>query len=54
MLLNLPAKSVKSLNLEKHPSEEPNSANYRMPYANLMSSKEHEKNFRIYHSSVES
>ena len=48
MQLNLPAKSVKSLNLEKtvHPSEEPNSANYRMPEANF-SSKEYENNFRI-------
>ena len=31
MQLHLLAKSVKSLNLEKHPSEEPSSANYRMP-----------------------
>ena len=31
MQLHLPAKSVKSLNLEKNPSEEPNSDNYRMP-----------------------
>ena len=46
MQLNLPAKSVKSLDLEKHPSEESNSAYYRMPLANL-SLKEHEKNFRI-------
>ena len=31
MQLHLPSKSVKSLNLEKNPPEEPNSANYRMP-----------------------
>ena len=30
MQLHLPAKIVKSLNLENNPSEEPNSANYRM------------------------
>ena len=30
MRLHLPAKIVKSLNLEKNSSEEPNSANYRM------------------------
>ena len=46
MQLHLPAKSVKSVSLEKHPSEKPNSANYRMPEANL-SLKEHEKSFRI-------
>ena len=31
MQLYLPAKSVKPLNLEEHPSEEPTGANYRMP-----------------------
>ena len=32
MQLHLPDKSVKSSNLEeKNPSEEPNSANYKMP-----------------------
>ena len=30
MQLHLPAKSVESLNLEKSPSEEPNSANCRL------------------------
>ena len=30
MQLHLPAKSVKSLNLEKNLLEKPNSANYRM------------------------
>ena len=30
MQLHLPARSVKSLNSEKSPSEEPNSANYRL------------------------
>ena len=48
MQLHLPAKSVKSLNLEKkHPSKEPNSADYRMLKASL-SLKEHKKHFRIY------
>ena len=46
MQLHLPAKRVKSLNLEKNPSEERNSANYRMSLANV-SLREHEKNFRI-------
>ena len=31
MQLHLTAKSVKSLNLQKDPSEEPNSVNYIMP-----------------------
>ena len=31
MQLNLTAKNVKVLNLEKNRSEDPNSANYRMP-----------------------
>ena len=44
MQLQLPARSVKSLNLEKNPSGKPNSVNYRMPKANL-SVKEHERNF---------
>ena len=47
MLLHLAAKSVKSLHLEKNPSEGPNSANDRMPKASL-SLKEHKKNSEIY------
>ena len=31
MQLHLPAKCAKSLNVKKNPSEEPTSANYRMP-----------------------